>query len=139
MMKTSSTRFAMLFFSMVMMASSPSSTNGFTILPHQSTTSGNQRSTTSLNIEDWVAEMIDGEVYRQHHKKEFEEEWATKNRATMMQVLKSGSEPSAFMPVEDPEDFREHVKDKILASKNPERYCIDRCVATGNCDVFQDQ
>ena len=84
--------------------------------------------------------MIDGEVYRQGHKKEFEEEWAKKNRATMMQALKAGNEPSAFMATEeDPTDFRQHVKDKILASKNPERYCIDRCVSTGNCDIFEEQ
>ena len=112
---------------------------GFTVVPRHAISCGNQRSTTSLNIEDWVAEMIDGEIYRQAHKKEFEEDWAKKNRATMMQVLKAGNEPSAFMPMEDPSEFRQHVKDKILASKDPERYCIDRCVSTGNCDVFEDQ
>ena len=139
MTKTTSTPFAMILcWFAVVMVSSPASTDAFTVLPRH-TVCGNQRSKTSLNIEDWVAEMIDGEVYRQEHKKEFEEEWAKKNRATMMQVLKSGNEPSAFMPSEDPTDFRQYAKDKILASKDPERYCKDRCVATGNCDVFQEQ
>merc|ERR1740139_2044816 len=29
-------------------------------------------------------------------------------------------------------------RDRILASKSPERYCAERCVSTGHCDVFED-
>jgi len=29
-------------------------------------------------------------------------------------------------------------KDKRMAENDPMRYCADRCVATGNCDVFED-
>lgn len=39
---------------------------------------------------------------------------------------------------DDTQDFRMHQKDKRLAFKDPERYCADRCVATGNCDIFED-
>mmetsp|Transcript_1750 Transcript_1750/g.3746 ORF Transcript_1750/g.3746 Transcript_1750/m.3746 type:complete len:100 (+) Transcript_1750:419-718(+) len=29
-------------------------------------------------------------------------------------------------------------KDKRMAREDPARYCADRCVATGNCDVWED-
>mmetsp|Transcript_33277 Transcript_33277/g.56570 ORF Transcript_33277/g.56570 Transcript_33277/m.56570 type:complete len:197 (+) Transcript_33277:143-733(+) len=29
-------------------------------------------------------------------------------------------------------------KDERMASDDPRRYCADRCVSTGNCDVFED-
>jgi len=28
-------------------------------------------------------------------------------------------------------------KDEKMADNNPQRYCADRCVATGNCDVYE--
>jgi hypothetical protein len=32
-------------------------------------------STTRLHLENWVADMIDSELHRQHNKKDFESEW----------------------------------------------------------------
>ena len=29
-------------------------------------------------------------------------------------------------------------RDKKMAEKNPQQYCADRCVATGNCEVYED-
>lgn len=29
-------------------------------------------------------------------------------------------------------------RDQKLAHDDPQRYCADRCVTTGNCDVFED-
>jgi len=29
-------------------------------------------------------------------------------------------------------------KDEKMANDDPMRYCADRCVSTGNCDVFED-
>lgn len=29
-------------------------------------------------------------------------------------------------------------KDKRMARVDPARYCADRCVATGNCEVWED-
>ena len=28
-------------------------------------------------------------------------------------------------------------KDEMMAANDPMRYCADRCVTTGNCDVFE--
>ncbi|KAG7359321.1 hypothetical protein IV203_015910 [Nitzschia inconspicua] len=91
---------------------------------------------TQLFLEDWVADMIDGELYRQSHKKEFEEAWMEKNRNAVLSRIETD-----FVnvdPIDDVTDFRMHRKDKRLAFKDPERYCADRCVATGNCDIFED-
>lgn len=83
---------------------------------------------------DWVADMIDGELYRQAHKKEFENEWMEKNRNAVFSRIESD-----FVNLDDhKEEFRMHQKDRRLAFKDPEKYCADRCVTTGNCDIFED-
>jgi hypothetical protein len=110
--------------------------------------------------------MIDDELYRQSHRKEFEEEWMRKNRrAVLNQIHVEGFDDIVFgdddtydnasdeikrsnrnandidvmVDLETPkEDFRQHAKDVLLASKSPQQYCADRCVATGHCDVYED-
>ena len=47
-----------------------------------------------------------------------------------------GGNGSSFAPnTINPMQLR---RDKKLAEKNPQQYCADRCVATGNCDVYED-
>ena len=80
--------------------------------------------------------MIDHEIYRQSHKKDFESEWMEKNRDALLAQL-NRDEP--VMAMEDERtNFREHHRDIKLAAKDPVHYCADRCIATGNCDVFED-
>jgi hypothetical protein len=90
---------------------------------------------TRLYLDDWVADLIDKELYRQGHKKDFEAEWMEKNRAAVFSKIETD-----FGPIGDPDetDFRMHNKDKKMAENDPERYCADRCIATGNCDIFED-
>ena len=91
---------------------------------------------TRRYLEDWVADMIDGEVYRQSHKKEFEQKWMEKNRGAILHQLSFGND---FASLEEEEQvFRQELKDKRLAETNPQQYCADRCIATGNCDVYED-
>jgi hypothetical protein len=99
--------------------------------------------------------MIDEELYRQGHRKEYEEEWMRKNRrAVLSQIETEGFQDVVFgessdnidgrsmtsmnLQSIDKEDFRQHRKDVMLAEKSPQQYCADRCVATGNCDVYED-
>ena len=101
----------------------------------------NRLETTRLFLEDHIADLIDRELYRQKHKKEFEKEWMEKNRGAVLHSL--GGSPydheNLTMNFEEQADaFRQHQKDLKLAAKDPERYCADRCVATGNCDIFED-
>jgi len=93
-------------------------------------------SSTRLYLEDWVANLIDDELYRQSHRKEYEAEWMQKNRAAVLHRMESDFGP--LNPDADESDFRTYYKDKKMALSDPERYCADRCVATGNCDIFQD-
>ena len=93
-------------------------------------------STTTLFLQDWVADLIDQELYRQGHKKEYESAWMEKNRAAVLSRMESDFGPISDSP--DESEFRMHNKDKRMAEEDPERYCADRCIATGNCDIFED-
>jgi hypothetical protein len=79
--------------------------------------------------------MIDDELHRQTHIKDYEREWMEKNRAAVLYTMESD-----FVEVQEPEakEFQIFKKDTRLAWKDPERYCADRCITTGNCDVFED-
>merc|ERR1711862_252732 len=74
------------------------------------------RPRTFLNLEDRVARMVDEEYYRITHKKEYEENYKKKTT----------------------EDKRQFIRDKRLADSDPEKYCADRCLSTGSCEVYED-
>ena len=98
----------------------------------------NKRPSSRLFLEDDIAEMIDRELYRQGHKAEFEKEWMEKNRGAVLHSLGGGDEKTGMLLEEPEEDVRQARKDRLLANKNPQQYCADRCIATGNCEVYED-
>lgn len=103
----------------------------------------NRLDTTRLFLEDHIADLIDREVYRQSHKKDFEREWMEKNRGAVLHTMGVAhgqvDHESVSMSFEErAELMREHRKDIKLAANDPQRYCADRCVSTGNCDIFED-
>ena len=61
-----------------------------------------------------------------------------KNRGAVLQSANNGDFMGMMMLDDDRESFRQHVKDEKMARNNPEQYCADRCLATGNCDVYED-
>jgi hypothetical protein len=101
-------------------------------------------SSTKIFLEDWVADMIDGEIYRQDHHKEYEAAWMEKNKGAVLSRLSdersttAGLYPSQMVGDGDREAFAEHKRDERMAFLKPEKYCADRCLATGNCDIFED-
>lgn len=101
-------------------------------------------SNSRIFLEDWVANMIDGELYRQDHHKEYEAAWMEKNKGAVLSRLSdetsttAGLYPSQMMDANDREAFVEHKRDERMAFLKPEKYCADRCVATGNCDILED-
>jgi hypothetical protein len=95
-------------------------------------------SPTSLNLEDWVADMIDREIYRQHHRDEYEKEWMEKYRGAVLRSLNSGGGKNAVAVDQAEVDLRQLRKDRKMARNNPAQYCADRCVANGFCDVYED-
>lgn len=127
---------------MMMMMTSSLTTMAFVPVPHKKSSSTS--STTILYLEDRIANMIDNELYRQQHQKEFEQEWMEKNRGAVLHSLnKDSSSSSTSMPSSMLDDDamltqRQLRKDKYMADTDPQRYCADRCVATGNCEVYED-
>jgi hypothetical protein len=106
-----------------------SSVNGFTVIGPKT------RMSTQINLKDSIAEMIDKELERLAHKKEIEEQFNTKNKRALDAII-----PTNYVANEDLEPFPPSVKfkDTKMALDNPQQYCADRCVSTGNCDVFED-
>jgi hypothetical protein len=94
------------------------------------------RNPTNLFIDKRVADLIDGESYRQQHQADFEREWMEKNREAMLSRLNDGQ--SAAPDDEAGQNMKEQARDRILAKNNPQQYCADRCISTGNCDVYED-
>jgi hypothetical protein len=91
-------------------------------------------SSTRIFLEDHIADLIDHELYREQHRKDFEREWMEKNRGAVLSRLR---DDQAVM-MEPTDDLRQVRKDQKLAKDDPVRYCADRCLATGNCDVYED-
>jgi len=81
--------------------------------------------------------VIDNELYRLQHKQEFEETFNEHNAAVLEKSLPDGVDFGDDDFVE-PVLHKQAVRDKKLAKNDPQMYCADRCVATGNCDVFED-
>jgi hypothetical protein len=111
--------------------------NGFSIVQQQT------RLSTALQLDKSVADMIDNELYRLNHKKEYENTWMEKNRAVIYKALAVGekSQTSFDMLTDDEErrqTFRQLDRDRRMAKADPFHYCADRCVATGNCEVYED-
>lgn len=99
---------------------------------------------TTLYIDKKTADMIDMELLRQ------------KDRATYDRLMKSKKDPLVEKMKREyeqnrpiPEFFEgpvmgsgadtiEKIRDKRMLRNDPERYCADRCLATGHCDVLED-
>ncbi|GKY94866.1 hypothetical protein MPSEU_000451500 [Mayamaea pseudoterrestris] len=99
------------------------------------------RPSTRVYIDRRIADSIDAEFHRQHHRKEFENEWMEKNRGAVLQSLggSSNNEQSMVSDLEEQhESMRQFAKDKRLAKEDPRRYCAERCISTGHCDVYED-
>lgn len=95
------------------------------------------RPSTKLFLEDNVAEMIDLELLRHHDK----EAYAKQRKEHNAKILPENFEEQLMtMNYADPdqEDKIQYRRDARLVRNSPERYCAERCVSTGNCDVFED-
>ncbi|KAL3808868.1 hypothetical protein ACHAXA_004155 [Cyclostephanos tholiformis] len=109
------------------------------------------RVSTAIYLEDRIAKMIDGEMDRLNRIGNAD--GGLKSRAMIESTIPpnfdfeevlmdppvaaeyatfpvSGVDRSISMPL--------RRKDERLAKSDPMGYCADRCVTTGNCDVFED-
>lgn len=120
-----------------------------------------QRSITKPHI---TLHRIDGELHRLNHKQESDQEWQMKQRQWSRiepklpsefdfadgidQLFTAAAGGDGYGEGETVQGFTSGVdrsisspqrrKDKRMAENDPMRYCADRCVSTGNCDVFED-
>mmetsp|Transcript_6166 Transcript_6166/g.15752 ORF Transcript_6166/g.15752 Transcript_6166/m.15752 type:complete len:190 (+) Transcript_6166:253-822(+) len=106
-------------------------------VPRQPTTT-TTTTTTRLYLEDRIARLIDEELYRQQHHDDFERDWMEQNREVMLHTLHAHDHEPNFLETDDMTMMRQYRKDRALADRDPQRYCADRCVSTGNCDVYED-
>ena len=79
---------------------------------------------------------IDDQFFRQTHHDEVEAVFRQKNSKYSDEILPADFELDGHM-MEDLLSSRELQKDLNMARKNPMAYCADRCLETGNCDVFE--
>lgn len=132
------------------------STTAFQIIGPIGSSIGHRRPSTQLNLEDHIANMIDNEMKRLHSKEITESKWNDKQRAWSAEVHPTPDNydfQAEFFDTTSPQDilgFSSGVdrtkdttsprrrKDEKMAEDDPMRYCADRCVTTGNCDVFED-
>jgi hypothetical protein len=114
------------------------------------------RPSTQLNLEDHIANMIDNELKRLNSKDIIESKWNDSQRAWSAEVKPTPDNydfQAEYFDMMSPRDilgFSSGVdrtkdtssprrrKDEKMAEDDPMRYCADRCVTTGNCDVFED-
>ena len=128
-------------------------TFAYTVLRRQSATQ-QQRQLPLHMIDRNIADMIDQEYYRQHHKEEYHQQWMERHQpqiktkpsnldhtnSDMMMVV--GVLDTYTINNNDDDDVilnrRQLLRDEKLARTNPQQYCMDRCIATGYCDVYED-
>jgi len=108
-------------------------------------------STTRIFLEDWVANMIDGELERltPEGAKQYDAQSMAQLKGAVVTKMQAGAVanmggpavvgyPSQMLDESQREDFAQHNRDERMAFTKPEQYCADRCVATGNCDILED-
>mmetsp|Transcript_664 Transcript_664/g.1036 ORF Transcript_664/g.1036 Transcript_664/m.1036 type:complete len:198 (-) Transcript_664:3-596(-) len=128
------------------------STTAFQIGPHIRNQNSRPTSTT-LFLEDHIANMIDNEMRRLYQNHETQSQWEAKQRALQAEIhaLPENYDFEAEFEYVEPatvNGFTSGVdrsissprrrKDEKMVEDDPMRYCADRCVSTGNCDVFED-
>ena len=100
------------------------------ITTHNRPTTRHKTTSTTLYLEDDIAKMIDNEMLRLYQK-HIDSNDPTTTTTTAVPGFTTGVDRSiSSSPL--------RRKDEKLANDDPMRYCADRCVSTGNCDVFED-
>jgi len=101
------------------------------------------RPSTNLYIEDDIADMIDNELVRLQNIKQFKIEEFQRQKKQLLVTKSTPDEVltgvSDYMSNDgDVPNQRQMFRDKRLAKEDPQRYCIDRCLSTGSCEVYED-
>lgn len=95
----------------------------------------NCRMNTQLYLENNIADMIDKEVER---LKDIGKPKALNAKEPTLPDGFDFNSVNEFQPNVDAANKIQMRKDKRMARDDPMRYCADRCVSTGNCEVWED-
>lgn len=88
--------------------------------------------------------LIDAEYFREKHPEQFKKEWMKKNKEMIFHIdpeKEEDEDPYRYyedMTEEEYNFYPEEMRDRRLAHDDPQRYCQDRCISTGHCDVYED-
>ncbi|KAK1736360.1 hypothetical protein QTG54_012960 [Skeletonema marinoi] len=101
------------------------------------------RISSELHLDNHIADMIDHEVDRLQNIGLWRQKEAEKHKkwAEMEPSLPKGFDfntVTEFQPNSDAAKKIQMRKDRRMARDDPMRYCADRCVSTGNCQVWED-
>jgi hypothetical protein len=112
------------------------STDAFIVKP-------SSRPVSQLNLENHIADMIDREVERlTNHglwrRKEDEKRAAWKEKEQTLPEGFTFNDATEYKANSDAGAKIQMRKDKRMYREDPARYCADRCVATGHCQVIED-
>ena len=83
-------------------------------------------------------DRIDMQLLRLENKEKYEAEFKAKNSKIMEPTLPTSFDYDNYAALNDGMTNVERRRDIRLAHDHPERYCADRCVSTGHCDVLED-
>ena len=101
--------------------------------------------------------MIDNEMRRLYQKQETQSQWEARQRALQAEIHVIPDNYNFDAEFDDSSSSvvvqgfttsgvdrsttisgRTRRRDEKMVENDPMRYCADRCVSTGNCDVFED-
>jgi hypothetical protein len=101
------------------------------------------RNLSKLNIDKKIADMIDIELLRQKDRAAYNEHMRNK-KDPLVEKMKEEFEQNRPIPeffegsMGSGDDTFQKRKDQKMLRNSPEKYCADRCLATGNCDILED-
>ncbi len=154
-------RVAKLLMTTALLFSCRCTTSAFQTPPNNHNRRQSTTTTTTLYLEDHIAKMIDNEMRRLYQKHETQSQWEAQQQrelqneihslppnydfesefttdATTQQYQNPASVQGFTSGVNRSISGPQRRKDEKLVEDDPMRYCADRCVSTGNCDVFED-
>jgi len=96
-------------------------------------------SNTRIFVEESVFDMV-AEAYARQKQNEEEERRMQEKLQLQRRDTTTVITPEAMMMMNanELEAHAQFKRDERMAFKHPDKYCADRCVATGNCAILQD-
>mmetsp|Transcript_28074 Transcript_28074/g.43677 ORF Transcript_28074/g.43677 Transcript_28074/m.43677 type:complete len:178 (+) Transcript_28074:58-591(+) len=99
------------------------------------------RKVSALYLDPKIAEMLDEKYHMMTHPEAAlakEREFQRRNAQYKPDDLPSSFDGEVGLDMMSETSPRQLRKDKKMAKEDPQAYCAERCVSTGNCEVYED-